>query len=98
MADFLPKYIPASAGATLVHNGPGVITGLLISHGEASAQTVILYNGTSASDPVLGKIVVNQDQPPVHLKFSMVEALRFSNGLTVNPASCEVLVFGAGNR
>ena len=98
MADFLPRHISAGAGVTLVHNGPGVVTGLLISHGDPLAQTVILYNGTSAADPVLSKIVVHADQAPVYLKFTMVEALRFTVGLAVDPAACEVSVFGAGNR
>ena len=96
MADFAPTYCPAGALKT-VHAGPGVCSGLVVSHSQGSAQTVILYDGTDVTGTVIARIVVNPGEEPSVILFPNPQ-VRFASGLTVQPANAEVLVFGLGVR
>lgn len=98
MADYTPKHVNAGAGVTLVHDGPGVVRGLVLSHSNAGAQLVTFYDGDGASDPVLFRVAVPAGVAPVQLKFGQGDTPRYSDGLAVDPGSCEVTVFATGGR
>ena len=82
--------------AATVHTGPGLLLGLLISHAEAAAQTVTLYDNTSAAGTVLLAIDVAPEASPAHLVFPRDLAPAFATGLHVVPGACKVALWGIG--
>jgi len=82
--------------AATVHTDAGILLGLLISHAEAAAQTVTLYDNTAASGTVLLAVTVAPEASPVHLVFPRDLAPAFTTGLHVVPGACKVAIWGLG--
>jgi len=77
--------------AGLVQSGSGNVQFILVSHAEAAAETVTLYDGLDATNPILLQLKIN---PGLGIQFVRFEPwpLRFLDGLYINPGSCEVYV------
>jgi hypothetical protein len=79
-----------SGSPRLVHSGGGSLLALVASNPTASAQAITCYDGLSAAAPVLLRLTLPASSAPQHLVFSGIQPLRFSNGLYVDPAGCDL--------
>jgi hypothetical protein len=82
--------------AATVHTGAGLLLALLISHSQATVQTVTLYDNTAASGTVLLAVDVEPTRSPIYLRFPRNLAPAFSTGLHVVPGNCKVALWGIG--
>ncbi|MEA3438860.1 MAG: hypothetical protein U9R58_01100 [Chloroflexota bacterium] len=82
---------------TNIHTGAGSVISLIISHSEAAAQTITLYDNTIASGTVLAAFKVAPEASPKQITFPVPYYLRFSTGLTVEPGNCTVILQSIGN-
>lgn len=93
------QYITAT---TTVHTGRGRIMAYLISHSEATAQTVTFYDNTAASGTIAHLVKVHPNRSPAYIQFarrpdeSKLLGIAFETGLTVDPGNCEVAVWAIG--
>ena len=88
------NYCPADANK-VVHSTEGALLGIVASHGETTAQTVILYDNSAASGDVLLKVTLPASCAPVSIFFPERVPLRFVTGLAVTPGKCNVFVITA---
>ncbi len=88
--------------STTVHTGRGRIMSYLISHAEATTQTVTFYDNTAASGTIAHQVKVHPNRSPVHIQFargadeSKLLGIEFETGLTVDPGNCEVALWCIG--
>jgi hypothetical protein len=75
--------------AGLVHSRSGKIQFILVSHAEAAAETVTLYDGLNTTSPVLLQLKINPGLGVQLIRFEPWP-LTFVNGLYVDPGNCEV--------
>ena len=78
-----------------MHSGPGRLIAFLISHAQATVQTVIFYDKVGAPGAGDEFLVVHVDptQCPFYVEFDRNAAIPFSQGLRVASALCEVAVW-----
>jgi hypothetical protein len=83
-----------------VHRGAGRLLGYIVSHKEASAQTVTFYDNEQASGKVLHKVHINPGLPPFSIRFSTAAGeeagILFVNGLYVDAQNCAVSIWSVG--
>ena len=93
------KYITTT---TTVHTGRGRIMAYLISHAEATTQTVTFYDNTAASGTVAHQVKVHPYKSPTYIQFarrpdeSKLLGIEYETGLTIDPGNCEVAVWAIG--
>ena len=91
------RYVAGGGGAVTLHTGAGRLFALLLSHNQTSAQTVTLYDNTAASGTVLAQMHLHPQQSPTYLRLGAApgreEGLQFSHGLTVDPGTCDVMLW-----
>lgn len=87
--------IPASGGAVTVHTGAGELQAIMVSHSQAGAETVTLYNNTEGSGVKLAVLVIPAGLQPFYFKLDPPAV--FSTGLTVDPDDAEVTVWAVGS-
>lgn len=86
--------IYVAAGATVtVHTGAGWLTGLVASHGQTTAQTVTVYDGTAAVGSPRLRVHVGPERSPAGMMWTPGQAIRIETGLTVVAGGCDVLVW-----
>lgn len=98
------KLVPAGGGAVTLHTGSGRVLAYLISHAQATAQTVTVYDNTAASGTILNRIHIAPEQCPIYIRFSQTSedqekayTVPFTTGLTVNPGMfCDIHVSFVG--
>jgi hypothetical protein len=75
--------------------GAGILRGILISHDQVTAQSVIFYDNTAASGTILLKVWVAPEQCPVHIEWQRSDSPAFSTGLSfaASHANVEVSVW-----
>lgn len=93
MAKSVFARVPSSAN---IHTGSGVLRGFLISHSEASADTVTFYDNTAASGDVLLIVKVAPERSPLYIRFPRDDAVAFSTGLSVDVGNCDICVWSVG--
>ena len=87
-----------SGAARCVYSGGGALLLLLASHSQATAQAVTLYDNNKPQGDVLLKVNVSSELGIVQLVFFDEHRPVFHNGLTVDPAGCDVTVILEGIR
>lgn len=80
----------------IIHSGDGALLAIIISHAEATTQTVTLYDGINVSSTVLATFQVAPDRSPAYVEFPDDFPLRFTDGLTVEAGNCYVNVLATG--
>jgi hypothetical protein len=93
MSRFTTTHITAN---TTVHTGSGAVISLIISHAEASTQTVILYDSPNAAGDILATFQVSPEASPKQIIFPAPYYLRFRSALTVAPGKCSVILQSVG--
>ncbi len=97
MATYNPNFYTGSA--TIDSGGSqGRVMAMLISHDQATVQTVTIHDNTSASGTILLTIHVAPEQSPWFANFSQVigdkkSGLPWNTGLTITPGNCEVTLW-----
>ena len=87
---------------TTVHTGRGRIMAYLISHAEATTQTVTFYDNTAASGTIAHQVKVHPQRSPTYIQLarrvdeSKLLGIEFETGLTIAPGNCEVAVWCIG--
>ena len=94
MATFKTTHLTAN---TTLHTGRGAVISLIISHSEATAQSVTLYDSQIASGTMLAQFKVPPEASPKQINFPAPYYLRFTTGLTVEPGNCSVIIQSVGN-
>ena len=74
-------------------SGPGGLYGVLVSHYQATVQTLTFYDNTAASGTVLCTIHIAPEQCPVLLKWARRDAIPFTTGLSFTAANCDLVVW-----
>jgi hypothetical protein len=74
-------------------SNPGRLQGFLISHAQASIQTVTFYDATTAYGTILAIIHLAPEGTPHYLMLPRDKALEFDTGLSATYTNCEVLVW-----
>jgi len=76
-----------------VHSAPGILWGFLISHTQATVQTVIFYDctGTPGSGDELIVVHVDPAQVPYCVMFPRDQGIPFSTGLRISSSYCDVV-------
>jgi len=81
----------------VIHDEPGVLRGFLISHAEATTQTVTFYdNDTAATGTVLLVVKVAPERSPCYILFPRNDAIPFDTGLAAVYTNCELNVWSVG--
>ncbi len=83
-----------SGSAVTLHTGKGWLLAVLVSHGQAAAQTVTFYDNTAASGAVILTLTLPANPAPCYVEF--LAPIAFSQGLTVAPAGADVNVWAKG--
>lgn len=86
-------YRGTRASAANIITGAGSLRGLLISHNQATVQTVTLYDNTAASGTILAQIYLNPAQSPYRLALARDDAITFATGLSWSGTNCELNVW-----
>ena len=77
-----------------VHSHAGRLLGLVISHTETSAQSVIFYDATAATGGTeIAAFRVNSDQSPFVLFLPSDAGIPFSTALYISATNCDVLIW-----
>jgi hypothetical protein len=86
------------AGGSFALAGPGKLLAVLLSHAEASPQTVTFYDDTAAPSAGNELLVVHvaPEQCPCYLAFPRDLPLQFSTGLALDPGTCDVHLWAVG--
>lgn len=91
------KWTHVETSERTLHTGSGRLAGLILSHGESSAQSVAVYDAVSSSDAgkvILAVITVAPGASPATLYFE--PDYPFSRGLVIVPGNCKVQVLSYG--
>lgn len=85
----------AGALSNPLHSAPGRLIAFLISHTQATVQTVIFYDctGTPGSGDEFLVVHVAPEQSPYYVEFARDAAIPFSTGLRVSSSYCEIAVW-----
>lgn len=78
-----------------IHSAAGVLRGFLISHDQASVQTVIFYDCTGSPSPGDELLVVDvaPEASPFFVMFAREDAIPFTTGLRVSSSYCQTAVW-----
>ena len=79
--------------AANIVTGPGVLYGFLVSHAQATPQTLTFYDNTAASGAILLTVHVAPEQSPVLVKWARRDAIPFTTGLSYAAPNCEIAVW-----
>jgi len=77
----------------LLHTGAGYLQALLASHTQGAAETIILYDNTSAAGTPLLTLNLAAGTPPFTLFLSNHHLIQFTTGLYIDPGKCNVRVW-----
>ena len=92
------KWTHVATSERTLHTGSGRLAGLILSHGESSAQSVTVYDAVSSADAAkvtLAVITVAPQASPAILYFE--PDYPFSRGLVIVPGNCSVQVLSYGS-
>jgi len=81
---------------TLLHTGPGCLTGVVISTDSSGAARAIFYDGTSAAGAPILTAVIFPSNPPFTFFPRPDLRPRFSQGLYIVPGGAIVVVWAYG--
>jgi len=87
-------FFASGSGSQTIVTTAGRLYGFIVSTTNAAAQTFILYDSALTSGSVLLSFTVPADDYAV-VFFPEDKPVVFSEGLTINPANCDVLLFFA---
>ena len=83
-----------ATGTTNLINGSGAILGLLVSHAEATIQTITLYDALAASPgDEIAVLNIAPESQPFYLMLARTKVLTFSTGLTIVTTNCHTNVW-----
>jgi hypothetical protein len=81
------------ATAALIITGSGLLHGFLVSHNQATVQTLTFYDNTAAAGTVLLTAYIAPEKNPVFLMFPRRHSVPFTTGLSATFANCELNVW-----
>ncbi len=94
-ANYSGTRLPPGA-TTTIHTGSGEIRALLLSHNQATVQTVTIYDNTVGSGTVRFQITLPPNPAPFYAEFR-AGALAFATGLcVVMPANVDGSIWAVG--
>jgi hypothetical protein len=73
--------------------GAGKLLGILVSHAQATVQTVTFYDNTAASGTVLLTLYIDPNRCPTYIRFPLKNPIEFSTGLSATYTNCELNVW-----
>ncbi len=73
--------------------GAGKLLGFIVSHAQATVQTVTFYDNTAASGTVLLTVYIDPNRCPTYVQFPRQHPIEFSTGLAASFANCELNVW-----
>jgi hypothetical protein len=76
--------------------GGGKLLGFIVSHAQATVQTVTFYDNTAASGTVLLTVYIDPTRCPTYIRFPSRHPLEFSTGLSATYTNCELNVWAVG--
>ena len=79
-----------------LHSNAGRIIAVLVSHAQATVQTVTFYDATSVPGGGGSEILVlhvDPNQSPFYVRFPRDSAIPFTTGLCLAGANCDVHVW-----
>ena len=79
-----------------LHSHAGRVIAALVSHAQASVQTITFYDATSVPAPADDEILVLHvapEQSPFYIRFPRDAAIPFTTGLSLAGANCDVHVW-----
>ncbi len=78
-----------------IHSAPGILRGFLISHDQASVQTVIFYDCTGSPSPGDEFLAVDvaPEASPFFVMFPRDQGIPFTIGLRVSSSYCQIAVW-----
>ena len=86
-------YLAAGGSTATLHSAAGRLLAFLISHAQATVQTVTFYDNTAASGTVILAVNVDPTESPVFIRFGREAGIAFSTGLHVNQGNCDVSIW-----
>jgi hypothetical protein len=86
-------YLAAGGSTATLHSAAGRLIAVLVSHAQATVQTVIFYDNTAASGTVILSLYVDPTNCPYYLELPRDQAIPFSTGLHINQGNCAVSVW-----
>jgi hypothetical protein len=79
--------------AAPIITGQGLLHGFLVSHNQATVQTLTFYNNTAASGTVLLQAYIAPEQNPVFILFPRRHSIPFTTGLSASYTNCDLSVW-----
>lgn len=90
MATMIAGQRPAAA---CIITGAGVLRGFLVSHNQATVQTLTFYDSLTASGTILLVAYIDPARCPTYIMLPRQDAIPFSTGLSYAAANCELIVW-----
>jgi len=81
------------ATAANIIAGPGLLHGFLVSHAQATVQTLTLHDWTSAAGHIVLTAYIAPEQNPVLIMFPRRYSIPFTVALSASYANCELNVW-----
>ena len=86
-------YLAAGGSTATLHSAAGRLLAFLISHAQATVQTVTFYDNTAASGTVILAVHIDPTESPAYIRFDRENGIPFSTGLHVNQGNCAISVW-----
>jgi len=89
------QYVPASSTVTVAPSAGKLWAILAASSNNSSSDTIVLYDNTTASVPLLFQVMICAQNSPWQVIFPAYRPLTFATGLTIvcpATANCIVIV------
>jgi hypothetical protein len=83
----------AGMAASTVHSAAGRLLAILVSHAQATVQTVTIYDNTAASGTVIMKLSVDPARCPYYVQFPRNAGIPFGTGLHVVNGWCDMNIW-----
>ena len=79
--------------AAPIITGSGLLHGFLVSHNQATVQTLTFYDNTAASGTVLLTAYIAPEVNPVFILWPRRHSVPFTTGLSATYTNCELNVW-----
>ena len=87
------NYFGKRVTAAPIITGAGLLHGFLISHAQATVQTVTFYDNTAASGTVLLTAYIAPERNPTFILFPRRYSIPFTTGLSATYTNCELSIW-----
>ena len=77
----------------VIISGAGKLLGFMVSHAQATVQTLTFYDNVTASGTVLLQLYIDPGQCPYYIQFPRQLPLEFSPGLSAAYTNCDLSIW-----